>query len=368
MLIRHKKITNELLCSSYNFGVVMSRKGVRFGAVLPWLTPVDQILDIARASEETGFSSIWTGDHLLHFPGRTVPEGWTILTAAGMVTNKVFLGTCVTDPHRYHPAVLAQRLATIDQFSNGRVILGLGAGDAINLEPFQIEWNKPVSRLVEAVKVMRRLWAGEKFNYEGKFWKFRDAFLQIKPVKSKVPIYFAAMRPRMLRLTGEMADGWLPLALTPKMYRKRLKLIEEAARKAGRTPDDIEAGLYVITSVADKAEDAYKQIDRVKPVLVPETLREAGYEVEFPNEFRSYSYLDWMPTSEYVEYLARYGKFVPKEAAIEFCISGTAQDCVDKIDEFVKAGVKHFILHDVGADQHKVRELYRKEIIPRFVE
>jgi len=346
----------------------MPRKNVRFGVVLPWLTPVDEMLQFARASEEAEFDSLWTGDHLLHFPGRTVPEAWTLLTAVGIVTKRVLLGTCVTDPHRYHPAVLAQRLATIDQFSNGRVILGLGAGDAINLDPFGINWNKPVSKLVEAVKIMRRLWTGETFSYEGKFGKFKDAFLQIRPFQPKVPTYFAAMRPRMLRLTGEMADGWLPLALTPEMYKNRLKIIEAAAKKVGRAPDDIDAGLLVLISIADKAEDAYKALDRAKPILVPEILKEAGYDIEFPKEFSSYSYLDWMPTREYVEYLARYGKLVPTEAAIEFCIAGTTQDCIEKIDEFVKAGVKHFILQDMEPDQGKVRELYRKEILPRFTQ
>jgi len=170
----------------------------------------------------------------------------------------------------------------------------------------------------------------------------------------------------MLRLTGELADGWLPLAFTPEMYRKRLRIIEEAARKTGRKPDDIDAGLYVLTSVADKAEDAYKPLEGVKSVLTPEILKEAGYDIEFPKEFTSYSYLDWMPTREYVEYLAKYMKFVPTEAAIEFCIAGTAQDCIDKIDEFVKAGVKHFIFQDVSPDPHKFRQLYRKEIKPRF--
>lgn len=346
----------------------MSGKGARFGVVLPWLTPLDEILEIARVSEEAEFDSVWTGDHLLHFPGRTVPEAWTLLTAAGMVTKRVFLGTCVTDPHRYHPAVLAQRLATIDQLSGGRVILGFGAGAAMNLEPFGIEWNKPVSRLVEAVKIMRRLWAGERFSYGGEFWKFKDAFLQIKPFQSKVPIYFAANSPRMLRLTGEMADGWLPLALSPEMYKKRLRHIEASARKVGRAPDDIDSGLLVLISIAEKAEDAYKTLDRVKTVIVPELLEEAGYEVELPKELRSYSYLDWMPTREFVEFVNRYVEFVPREAAVEVSIAGTAQDCIEKIDEFVKAGVEHFILLDVGADPRKLSELYSKEIKPRFIQ
>jgi len=152
------------------------------------------------------------------------------------------------------------------------------------------------------------------------------------------------------------------------MYKKRLRHIEAAARKVGRAPDDIDAGLLVLISIADKAEDAYKALDRVKPVIVPELLEEAGYEVEFPKELSSYSYLDWMPTREFVEFVTRYGEFVPREAAVEVSIAGTAQDCIEKIAEFVKAGVKHFILLDVGADPRKLSELYSKEIKPRFAQ
>jgi len=351
----------------------MSRKGVRFGVLLPWMTPgdvfrADQILDVARVGEEVGFDSLWSGDHLLHFPGLRVPEAWTILTASSMVTSKVHLGTCVTDPHRHHPAVMAQRLATIDHFSGGRVILGLGAGDAINLDTFKIEWRKPVSKLVEYVDVIRQLWAGEPFSHEGQFWSFEEAFLQIKPVQSKVPIYFAANSPRMRRLTGEIADGWLPLCLTPEMYKKRLRVIRESARKAGRNPHEIDAGLYICTSIANKSEDAYNQLKLLKSMLLPDVLKEAGYEIELPEKFNSYSYMDWKPTTEYMGFLEEYMRYVPREAVIDFSISGTVQQCIDRIDEFVNAGVKHFILEIVGSDHRKMVEMYGKEIIPRFAE
>jgi len=350
----------------------MARKGVRFGWALPFSSiPVADLLDMSRVVEEAGFNSVWSGDGLVYFPPSTIPEAWTILTAVAVTAKKVLLGTCVTDPHRYHPAVLAQRLATIDQFSSGRVILGLGAGMAINLEPFGIRWNKPVSRLVEAVKIIRRLWAGEKFSYDGEFWKFKDAFLQIKPIQSKVPIYFAANSTRMMRLTGEMAEGWLPMLLTPELYKKRWKLIEEAARKAGRAPDEIDTALWVTTSIADKAEAAYEQLKWVKPWIAsmgPELLKEAGYEVKFPKEISPMHYVNLLPTIESKKLFDRCGEFVPREAAIEFSIGGTTQDCIDKIDEFVKAGVKHFILDNAGPDQRKVMELYRKEILPRFAE
>ena len=349
----------------------MSRKGVKFGAFLPIpATPVDKLLSIARVNEEAGFHSLWAPDHLLFVPPGTVPEGWTILTAAAMVTKRMLLGTCVTDPHRYHPAVLAQRLATIDQLSGGRVILGLGAGEAMNLEPFGIERKKPVSKLLETVTIMRKLWTEETVNFEGRFWKLKDAFLQIKPARPRVPIYFGANSPRTLRLTGEMADGWLPTPLSPELYKKRLKLIEEAAEKAGRLAEEIEAGLYLYTAIADKAEDAHKQLETMKPMIVwaPELLKESGYNVQLPKEISALSYTDLLPTGEWIELFARYADHIPREAAVEFSIAGTTKDCIDKVEEYVKAGVKHFLLINMGPSPRQVMEIYSKEIIPRFAE
>lgn len=349
----------------------MSRKSVKFGTLLPVpTTPVEKLLNIARINEDAGFHSIWAPDHLLFVPAGIVPEGWTLMTATSMVTKKALLGTCVTDTHRQHPAVLAQRLATLDQLSGGRVILGMGAGEAMNLQPFGIEWNKPVSKLVEAVTIMRKLWTGEPVDFEGEFWKLHDAFLQIKPVGPKVPIYFGANRPRMLALTGKMADGWLPNPLSPELYKKRLKIIQDAAREAGRSIDEIDTGIYIYTSVTERPEDAYRQLDSMKYMIVPTPglLKEAGYDVRLPEELSSLYYIDLLPTSEWMEKFLRYGEFIPTKAVVDFSIAGTTQQCIDKIEEFVGAGVRHFILINMGPNPRQVMEIYSREIIPRFAE
>jgi len=347
----------------------MSRKSVRFGAFLPVPTaPVDRLLNVAKINEEAGFHSIWAPDHILFVPTGIVPEAWTMLTAVAMTTKRALLGTCVTDPHRTHPAVLAQKLATLDQLSGGRVILGFGAGEDMNLTPFGIEQNKPVSKLVEAVTIMRRLWTEDTVNYEGKFWRLKDAFLQIKPTREKVPIYFGANGPRMLRLTGELADGWLPTPLNPELYRRRRELIEDSARKVGRAPENIEAGLYIYTSIADIAEDAHKQLDSMKFMTVPDPqlLDEAGYHVELPEEIRALSYRNLLPTAEWIDAFARYGEMIPTEATVDFSISGTTQECIDKIEKFIDAGVRHFLLINLGPNPRKVMEIYGRDIIPRF--
>jgi len=331
-------------------------------------TPVKKMFKIAKVNEEAGFDSIWVPDHILFIPPGIVPEAWSTLAAVAAETEKAALGTCVSDPHRYHPAVLAQKVATVDQISGGRVILGLGAGEAMNLEPFGIKWKKPVSKLIEFATVIRKLWSGEILNHEGRFWKLKDAFLQINPVKGRVPIYFGANGPRTLRLTGEMADGWLSIPLSPKLYEKHLKLVEEGAEKAGRSLDDIDTGVYLYTSVTEKAEDAYKQIEKIRSQVIPspELLREAGYDVELPEELQSISYVKALLNSEWVEKFLAFGELIPREAAIEFSIAGTVEDCINKIDEFVKAGVKHFLLLNVGPDPRQVMKAYGEEILPHF--
>ena len=238
----------------------------------------------------------------------------------------------------------------------------------MNLEPFGIRWKNPVSKLIEAVTIMRKLWAGGVLNYEGKFWKLRDAFLQINPVKGTVPIYFGANSPGTLRLTGEIADGWLSIPLSPKLYKERLKLVEEGAEKAGKSLDDIDTGVYLYTSVTEKTEDAHKQLETIKSQVIPspELLREGGYDIELPEELQSLSYFKAFPDAEWIEKFLRFGELIPKEAAIEFSVAGTPEDCITKIDEYIKAGAKHFLLINIGPDPRQVVELYSREIIPRF--
>ena len=343
---------------------------IKFGAGIPWAMPgdtyqPDTLLETAKICEETGYDSLWVGDHLLHFPGLIVPESWTLLSAVTMVTNKPKLGTAVTDPHRHHPAVLAQRLATLDHFAKGRIILGLGPGTAINLDSFNIGWEKPVSKLEEYVKILRRLWSGERFSHDGRFWQFKDAHLQIKPYNDSIPIYFASNRPRMLKLTGRYADGWIPLGLTPKMYKKRIASLRDSANTAGRSLSDIDTGLYLGVCMSDKL-DELALIDGWKGILVPEALLEAGYDL--PEKQKSYHYLDWESNSEYMGQIAEYSSHVPDDAVKEFFVVGSPDECIEKVDEFNKAGVRHFVFEFMSLDHERMARGFQSQVLSHFIE
>jgi alkanesulfonate monooxygenase SsuD/methylene tetrahydromethanopterin reductase-like flavin-dependent oxidoreductase (luciferase family) len=169
-------------------------------------------------------------------------------------------------------------------------------------------------------------------------------------------------------LTGEIADGWLSVPVSPRLYKERLKLVEEGAEKAGRSLDDIDTGVYLYTAVAEKVEDAYRQLGSMKSQVIPsvELLREGGYDIELPEELRSLSYFKAFPDAEWIEKFLRFGELIPMEAAIEFSVVGTIEDCISKIDEYIKAGAKHLLLINIGPDPRRALELYSREIIPQF--
>jgi alkanesulfonate monooxygenase SsuD/methylene tetrahydromethanopterin reductase-like flavin-dependent oxidoreductase (luciferase family) len=342
---------------------------VRFGCLLPIpRLQIDKLLGVAKLNETAGFNSLWVPDHLLFIQPGIVPEAWSVLAATAVVAEKATLGTCVSDPHRHHPAVLAQKVATVDQLSGGRAVLGLGAGESMNLDPFGIKWERPVSRLNEAVTIMRELWSGKIVDREGPFWNLKNAFLQIKPSKGKIPIYFGANSPSTLRLTGEQADGWLSAPLTPRLFRRHRRLVGKGAGKAGKSFAEVDAGIFLYTAIAKQAEDAHKRVEGLKSQIAPspEVLREAEYDVELPEDLKTLSYFKALPTAEWIARFMEYSKFIPREAAIDFSIAGTPQDCINKIEEYVKAGVTHFVLINAGPNPKEVVEIYSKEIIPRF--
>jgi alkanesulfonate monooxygenase SsuD/methylene tetrahydromethanopterin reductase-like flavin-dependent oxidoreductase (luciferase family) len=301
-------------------------------------------------------------------PLGTVPDAWAVLSSIASLTEKVQLGTCVSDPHRRHPAVFAQTVATVDQISKGRVIVGLGSGEAMNTQQFGISWDKPVSRMVEFTEIVRKLWQNDRVTYSGRFWQIKDGLVQIKPVRNPVPIYFAANGPKTRKLAGEIANGWLPTPQSPELYRKHLREIKEAADNVGRSFDDFEPGLYVYTAMAERYDDALEQLKRIKPQIAffPKIIEEAGYSVEIPEHLSKNLYSEILLNEDGLKKYNEFGKYIPDEVVEDFSIVGTPEGCATKVQEFVKAGVKHFILINMGPDPKYVLDVFANRIIPQY--
>jgi alkanesulfonate monooxygenase SsuD/methylene tetrahydromethanopterin reductase-like flavin-dependent oxidoreductase (luciferase family) len=344
---------------------------IKFGMSAPMPgADLEGIVSFAARCDSLGFDSIWIPDHLVFVAPTTAYEAWTVGAIAADKTQAIHIGS-VSDPHRMHPAVFAQRLATVDHISRGRVKVALGVGESMNLDPYGISWSRPLARLREAMDVMKTLWRSkEPQDYRGEFYNLNRAFLQIHPwERDSIPIYLATHTPKGLKLVGEAADGWLPIDLTPSLYRGYLDEIEAAAKNAGRSLEGFDPCLWVFTSLGKDEDDAYRTLEPYRYVLImQDQLAKAGYDVEIPEEYRGLNYFNVLPTDEVGRQRLRdLGKFFPREAVLDFTITGSKKDCIKKIEKFIESGVRHFVLfYRFSPDPEETLRVYANEIMPYF--
>lgn len=317
-------------------------KEIKFGFVLP-MYGSELILKLSIKASEAGFDSIWMADHLTGIGAPDALDPWVTLSVLG-TNNKVQsrLGTSVTDPHRRHPACLAQTLATMDGFAPNRFILGIGAGEAMNLNAYGIDWKKPVSKLKEFIEVIRLFWKGKPVTYQGQFFTLNKATIRPKPAQ-QVPIWVAGNSPRTLQITGESGDGWIPFRLSPKLFLEDKKIIEESAKKAGRDPEKITYSYFMYIGLGKNKESALKIIKipaKILLLLSVERIKRLGHEIP-SSEF---SHTRFVPSIKTYTKLLEATKEIPDEIVEKCYAFGSTEDVIEKIAEYIKADCRYFIL------------------------
>jgi alkanesulfonate monooxygenase SsuD/methylene tetrahydromethanopterin reductase-like flavin-dependent oxidoreductase (luciferase family) len=339
---------------------------IKFGIVAPAGEHPKRLLDYIISAEGSKFDSFWAGDHMV-FMRPVAYDVLSTITAAALTTRKISMGS-FTDAHKYHPAVLAQRLATIDHLTDARFILGLGVGEAMNLDPFGIKWDRPLSRMVESIKLMRTLWEKEEpFDFEGEFFRFEKAMLGSKPTKGKVPIYIAAHREKSLRVAAEMGDGWITLPQPPDLFSRRRKQVEEWRISSGKNLDQIDKCLYIFISIANDKESALKPLESLKHTIIWSELYEEAYGIALPKEYEGFNYMKVITTDETDrQKIVELAKQFSKEAVLDFTISGSERDCIRRIEEYIDAGVNHLLIHNFSADPDWSYKVLTERVIPHF--
>src|SRR5215212_9472861 len=220
--------------------------------------PAPLLIEHGVAAVEAGFDALWTSDHFHPWQHnqRHAGHAWITLAALGQRVPRVPFGTGVTCPtYRYRPAEVAHAFASLGVFYPGRVWLGLGTGEALNEKAAGAGWGpyrERAARLVEAVGLIRRLWAGEWVTHAGAFYELHDAHLYDLPPEP-VPIYIAAGGPKSMRLAGEHGDG---LICSPADALDSVKraAFEAGARAAGKDPAGMEVLVEHYAVVGGRAE------------------------------------------------------------------------------------------------------------------
>jgi alkanesulfonate monooxygenase SsuD/methylene tetrahydromethanopterin reductase-like flavin-dependent oxidoreductase (luciferase family) len=233
---------------------------VRLGIQLPEVERVvrrDELAVMARAAEESGFDSLWVGDHLLYRgdgrPERGPWDCWTTLAWLAGITERVALGPLVACTAFHPPGILARQAAAVHELSGGRLVAALGSGwNEEEFRAFGLPLDHRVSRFEEAFTIIRRLLAGEHVTFEGRFHTANDAVL-LPPLPRRPKLMIGANAPRMLSITLPHVDAWntwfTHYGNTAEGFARHNAEVSEAAERAGRDPAEIERSACVLVEV-----------------------------------------------------------------------------------------------------------------------
>ena len=334
-----------------------------------WLTNAG--LRIARLM---GAESLWLPDHYMGFipslvwkpeitPAAKVvhsPDGFfdpmQILAVAASRIRGVDLGTAVTEAFRHHPMELAQSFATLDHISKGHAILGIGNGERENVEPYGLPWGKQVSRLEEALTIIRMLWSsrGRPVTFEGKFWTLRDAIFDLPLYDGKPPrIWIASHAPRMLELTGRFGDGWLPtLRATPAEYSQRLQAILSAGRAAGRSMDHFVPCQMILVALGESRDQVIdiamkSRLGAALALLAPDAAwKLQGKTHPLGDGFGGF--YDIVPPRVTEEQIDAAAREMTPELLLASMYAGSPGEIRDEVAPLAAAGARHIIVSNIG--------------------
>jgi F420-dependent oxidoreductase-like protein len=309
-------------------------KPIRFGVQTPpQNTTFAEMRDTWKLIDQLGYDTAWTFDHffpILSDPSGPCFEGWVSLTALMAATSRVKAGILVTGNTYRNPAVLANMGKTLDHASDGRLIMGIGAGwfeqehTAYDVPFYTV--GERIRRLDEACEIIKRLWAEKQVTFDGRYYHIKDAYCEPKPVqKPHPPIMIGGGGEKLtLRVVAKHADIWNTFG-PPQVFRDKLSVLRAHCKAVGRNFDEIEvswAGSAAITQSREQKEAVVQAISKV------------------------------------------FGRS-PEDVEPGLLI-GPAEEIRDRIAKLIEAGVTHFILIASAPFNHDMLRQFAEDVIPHF--
>lgn len=208
------------------------------------------VIRTATLAEDCGYHSVW-------YPEGNGRDVFVVLGHLATHTDSIRLASGITPVFARVPTQLAMGVGTLDELSDGRAMVGLGASSKITVEQWHgVEFERPLRRIRETIEILDLAMANDRVDYDGDLFHIDDYPRKFEPVQSHVPVFNAALGQSNRRLTGEFADGWLPVNVPFHKFEAFLSDVHDGARKRDRDPDDITIAPYVFTAVSEDRERA----------------------------------------------------------------------------------------------------------------
>ena len=313
------------------------------------------LVELGVMAEEHGLDSVTVSDHFQPWRhnGGHAPFSIAWMTAVGERTQRLQLGTSVMTPtFRYNPAVVAQAFATMGCLYPGRVMLGVGTGEALNeiATGFKGEWpefKERFARLRESVQLMRDLWTGDRVDFEGEYYSTKGASIYDVP-EGGIPVYIAAGGPVVARYAGRAGEGFICTSgKGMDLYTEKLiPAVKEGAEKAARNFADIDRMIEIKISYDTDPAAALENTRFWAPLsLTPEQ----KHSIEDPIEMEAAA--DALPI---------------EQVAKRWIVSSDPDEAVAMIKPYIDAGLNHLVFHAPGHDQKRFLDLFERDLAPRL--
>jgi 5,10-methylenetetrahydromethanopterin reductase len=300
--------------------------------------PLSESMASIRKADELGFHAAYAADETWH------KDLWLLFAAAAAETSHIRMGPSVSSVTLREPTLIAQAAATLDELTGGRAEVVLGSGNFGLLAQYKIDWKdtKPLSRTKEGLQVVRTFLDDGAITRDGEFFSYAGLFTFARPVQEHLPVKMGAMRgPKSFEVAAEFSDGCHhALSYTREAYDYMVEHCRIGAERAGKNVEDLDLGAWVVFSVSEDSAAA-KQAARAMVGI---------YASSMPHEQLQRNGVDPKDLEPIIEAigagdLAKGVELTPPELADRLSVSGTPQECIDKIkSEMEPAGVNHMIL------------------------
>jgi probable F420-dependent oxidoreductase len=327
-----------------------------FGVTFMLDPPASRVVEWAKLAEDQGFDHVWAWDsHVLW------EDVYPVFALIAANTGRVRIGPCVTNPATRDITVTASALATLNEISGGRMVMGIGRGDSarrvIGKPPVTVE------RLEQACRTIKDLAEGRQVDLDG-------TPTQLKWANGELPVWVAAYGPEALRCAGRVADGLVMQLADPYIIQWSLRYVQEGAEQAGRRFEDIQIMSAAPAYITDDLEHAREQV-RWFPAMVSNHVvdlvsRSSG--TDLPEELTDFiAARDHYDYSDHGRTGAEHAEFVTDEVIDRFCVIGTVEQCLAKLKELEALGVHQFNIYSMVDDPPGLIEGFGRHLIPAFV-
>jgi len=305
----------------------------RIGLGLLGFPELLKMVELAQLAETHGFESVWVAET------RLTRDGITPCAAIAMATTRLKIATGIVNVYTRGAVLTAVSFVSLDEVSQGRIIMGLGTGSPLVLKPQGVAFHKPLTRLRETIDVVQALIRGEAVTLTGETIQVTEAKLEMTPLRSHIPLYLGVTGPKALELAGEKGDGVILNAFLPTSYVERaLVRVEAGAKRAGKSLAEIDISGAVVISVdhdSTTAKDRSRSLIALYLALFPNIAQETQLPDDLIQQVRA-AYNQGGPEAA--------AAYIDDEVVDYLTASGTPAECRRKIEMYRAAGVQMPIL------------------------